>query len=40
MTTIVAIQGDNFALICSDSRISDIDGDGYAGQVSTLREGT
>lgn len=40
MTTIVAIQGDGFALICSDSRISDVDGDGYASQVSTLREGT
>ncbi len=40
MTTIVAIQGDGFALICSDSRISDVDRDGYISQVSTLREGT
>lgn len=40
MTTIVAIQGEGFALICSDSRISDMDGEGYAAQVSTLRDGT
>ncbi len=40
MTTLVAIQGDNFALLCSDSRISDIDKDGYISQYSTLRDGT
>ncbi len=40
MTTIVAIQGDGFALICSDSRISDVDTTGYVSQVSTLRDGT
>lgn len=40
MTTIIAIQGDNFALVCSDSRISDTDSDGFSSQISTLREGT
>ena len=40
MTTIVAIQGDGFAMICCDSRISDVDNSGYISQVSTLREGT
>lgn len=39
MTTIVGIQGDNFALVCSDSRISDVDDSGHVSQVMTLREG-
>lgn len=39
MTTIVGLQGDGFSVICSDSRIADVDGDGYISQVSTLREG-
>lgn len=39
MTTIVAIQGDNFAVVCSDSRIATIAEDGYVSQVTTLREG-
>lgn len=39
MTTIVAIQGDNFAVVCSDSRISTVDEDGYVSQITTLREG-
>lgn len=39
MTTIVAIQGDNFAVVCSDSRISTVDDDGYISQLTTLKEG-
>jgi len=39
VTTIIAIQGDGFAVICCDSRVADIDKDGYISQVSTLREG-
>lgn len=39
MTTIVAIQGDSFAVVCSDSRISTVDDDGYISQVTTLKEG-
>lgn len=39
MTTIVGVQGDNFALVCSDSRISDVDDSGYVSQIMTLREG-
>jgi hypothetical protein len=39
MTTIVAIQGDGFAVVCSDSRISDMDKDGYVSQITTLRDG-
>jgi ATP-dependent protease HslVU (ClpYQ) peptidase subunit len=40
MTTIVGIQGDNFALICADSQVSDVDDSGYVTQVVTLRDGT
>jgi hypothetical protein len=40
MTTIVALQGDGFALVSCDSRISDVDSSGYISQVSTLKEGT
>lgn len=41
MTTIIAIQGDNFALLCCDSRIADVDDTGGSvTQVNTLREGT
>lgn len=39
MTTIVGIQGDNFAVVCSDSRISDVEDSGHVAQISTLREG-
>lgn len=39
MTTIVAIQGDNFAVVCSDSRIATVDDDGYVSQITTLKEG-
>ena len=40
MTTIIGIQGESFALICADSQISDVDDNGYATQVVTMREGT
>ena len=40
MTTIIAIQGDGFSLICSDSRISDSYSDGLISQIGTLREGS
>lgn len=38
MTTIIGIQGDGFALICSDSQVSDVADDGYATQVVTLKD--
>jgi len=40
MTTIVAIQGENFAVVCSDSRISDAEESGNITQINTLREGS
>ena len=40
MTTIVGVQGDGFAVICSDSRISSFDDSGMAYQVTTLGTGT
>lgn len=40
MTTIVAIQGENFAVVCSDSRISDVEESGHIAQINTLREGS
>ena len=36
MTTIVGIQGDNYSLVCVDSRVSDINEAGYATQIATL----
>lgn len=39
MTTIVAVQGDSFAVIGSDSRISTFDDSGFAYQVTTLGGG-
>jgi ATP-dependent protease HslVU (ClpYQ) peptidase subunit len=39
MTTIIAIQGDGFSAVCVDSRISDMDGNGYVSQMFTLKEG-
>lgn len=39
MTTIAAIQGEGFSVICADSRIADVDSDGYIVQLSTLKEG-
>ena len=40
MTTIVAIQGDGFAVVGVDSRLSTIDESGFASQRSTMREGS
>ena len=40
MTTILAIQGDDYALICSDSRISTMDSGGFASQITTLGSGS
>jgi ATP-dependent protease HslVU (ClpYQ) peptidase subunit len=40
MTTIIAIQGDSYSLVCSDSRISTIDDGGFASQIVTLRDGS
>lgn len=39
MTTIIGIQGEDYTLIGTDTRISSIDGDGMAYQVSTLATG-
>ncbi len=38
MTTIIGVQGDGFAVICSDSRVSTF-GDNFS-QIGTLREGS
>ena len=40
MTTIIGIQGDNYALVCSDSRISTMDSGGFVSQITTLKETT
>jgi ATP-dependent protease HslVU (ClpYQ) peptidase subunit len=40
MTTIVAIQGESFAVVGTDSRISTFDDSGFAYQVTTLGNGT
>ena len=40
MTTIVALQGDGFAVVATDSRISSFDGSGMAYQISTLGSGS
>jgi ATP-dependent protease HslVU (ClpYQ) peptidase subunit len=40
MTTIVAIQGDGYAVIGTDSRISSFDETGMAYQITTLGTGT
>jgi hypothetical protein len=39
MTTIVGIQGENYALVCVDSRISSFDSSGSLYQINTLKEG-
>jgi len=39
MTTVVGIQGKNFAVLCADSRISSISDDGYVYQVHTAKKG-
>lgn len=40
MTTILAIQGDGFAVVGTDTRISLLDDDGSAFQIATLGGGT
>lgn len=40
MTTIVGIQGDDYAVICTDSRVSSFDESGMAYQITTLGTGT
>jgi ATP-dependent protease HslVU (ClpYQ) peptidase subunit len=40
MTTILAVQGESFAVIGTDSRISTFDDSGFAFQVTTLGSGT
>lgn len=40
MTTIIAIQGDGFAAVSVDSRISTIDEGGFASQITTLGPGS
>jgi ATP-dependent protease HslVU (ClpYQ) peptidase subunit len=40
MTTIVAIQGDDYAVIGTDSRVSSFDETGMAFQITTLGTGT
>jgi ATP-dependent protease HslVU (ClpYQ) peptidase subunit len=37
MTTIVAIQGEGFSLVGSDSRICDVDESGYVSMTTTLK---
>jgi hypothetical protein len=39
MTTIVAIQGKTFSLICSDSRIATVSDDGYVHQINNAKQG-
>lgn len=40
MTTIVGIQGDGFAVVANDSRISDSDSNGFVSRISTVRPGS
>lgn len=40
MTTIIGIQGADYALICTDSRISTMDDGGFASQITTLASNT
>jgi len=39
MTTIVAIQGKTFSLICTDSRISTMTDDGFVHQINNAKQG-
>lgn len=36
MTTIVGIQGDGFSILCTDSRVSTVDEDGFVSYIQTL----
>ena len=38
MTTIIGIQGDSYAVICADSRVTEVDSDGTATQSMSLKE--
>jgi len=38
VTTIIGIQGEGFAVVCVDSRISSMDEGGYASQITTLSQ--
>lgn len=38
MTTIIGIQGDYFAVICADSRVTEVDSHGTATQSMSLKE--
>ena len=38
MTTIIGIQGDSYAVICADSRVTEVDYDGTATQSISLKE--
>lgn len=40
MTTIVGMQGDKYAIICTDSRVSSFDESGMAYQITTLGTGS
>lgn len=40
MTTIVGIQGDGYAVVTTDSRISSVDESGFAYQITTLGTGS
>lgn len=40
MTTIVGIQGDGFAVLVNDSRVADVETNGYISRVSTVRPGS
>jgi ATP-dependent protease HslVU (ClpYQ) peptidase subunit len=40
MTTILAFQGDGFAVVSVDSRVSSMDDNGFAFQITTLGEGS
>lgn len=38
MTTIIGIQGDSYAVICADSRVTEVDSNGKAAQSMSLKE--
>ena len=38
MTTIIGIQGDTYAVICADSRVTEVDSHGLATQSMSLKE--
>ena len=40
MTTIVGIQGSNYSIVCTDSRVSSFDEGGMAYQITTLGTGS